>query len=302
MLHQQHTTTATMIEARETRRLGLVPDLSRVFKINGSHMAETLKFLAERPVHTVVMTSFLQDNGFDQELNRGTFYGYRNAEGRLEGVALIGHSTLFEARTETAIEAFAFVARTSEIPLHLVMSSGDAADRFWSSYRGGASSPRLRCEEVLFQAAFPYSVQKCEKSVEPASVEYLIQIAEAQAEVAFAESGVDPMVRDRKGFLKRVKRRIDQGRVFAVVENGKLVFKADIIAETSDVIYLEGIYVAPEYRGNGIGARCLSALVLQLLSRSEHICLLSNVDFADAHKSFVKAGFRAADKCVSLFV
>ena len=302
MLSQHNSIAAHQETAEPKRRLGIVPDLSRVFELSGSHMTEALEFLAERPVHTVVMTSFIHDNGFDRELNRGTFYGYRSAEGKLEGVALIGHSTLFEARTKNAIEAFAFVARKSETPLHLVMSSGSAADTFWDSYMGGTSSPRLRCEEVLFETAFPFQVLQCDWTIENADESLLVQVAEAQAEVAFAECGVDPMKRDREGFLKRVMRRIENGRVFTVVENGKLVFKADIIAETTEVIYLEGVYVAREYRGKGVGSKCLAALALQLLNRAEHICLLSNVDFGKAHKSFVKAGFRATDKCVTLFV
>jgi predicted GNAT family acetyltransferase len=44
-------------------------------------------------------------------------------------------------------------------------------------------------------------------------------------------------------------KRIEQRRTFVVFENGKLVFKADIAAETSDVVYLEGIYVAPDTAG-----------------------------------------------------
>jgi len=280
----------------------LAPDVSRVSRLTEADLTETLEFLSVRPVHTVVMTSFIHDNGIVSELNRGRFFGYRNEDGKLEGVALIGHSTLFEARTETAIEALAYVARTSETPIHLIMSAGDAADRFWNHLTHEASSPRLRCEEVLFETAFPFAVQTCEKTVETATSEYLTEIAEAQAEVAFAECGVDPMVKDREGFLKRVLRRIEQGRVYTVVEDGKLVFKADIIAETPEVIYLEGVYVAPEYRGSGLGSRCLAALSLNLLARAEHICLLSNVEFEGAHKSFARAGFRSSDKCVTLFV
>src|SRR6185436_12983053 len=52
---------------------------------------EVFAFLAERPLHTVAMAGFIRDNGFDSPHNRGTFYGCRNSEGRLEGVALIGH-------------------------------------------------------------------------------------------------------------------------------------------------------------------------------------------------------------------
>src|SRR3982750_4150276 len=67
---------------------------------------EVISFLNIRPVHTVVMASFIRDNGIVSELNRGTFYGYRNQEGDLEGVALIGHSTLIESRSENAMIAF----------------------------------------------------------------------------------------------------------------------------------------------------------------------------------------------------
>jgi len=60
---------------------------------------EVLAFLAERPIHTVCLAGFIRDNGLSSPHNRGTFYGCRNSEGRLEGVALIGHATLIEART-----------------------------------------------------------------------------------------------------------------------------------------------------------------------------------------------------------
>src|SRR6185436_20691196 len=57
---------------------------------------EVLNFLSRRPIHTVAMVGFIHDNGLVSTLNRGTFYGCRNYEGNLEGVALIGHATLLE--------------------------------------------------------------------------------------------------------------------------------------------------------------------------------------------------------------
>jgi len=38
--------------------------------------------------------------GWRANSNRGTFHAYRDRQGRLEGVALIGHFTLVEARSE----------------------------------------------------------------------------------------------------------------------------------------------------------------------------------------------------------
>lgn len=300
-----HTLNANTFEVRRKSGMPFVsitPDLSKVRELQENNTAEVLAFLTIRPVHTVVMTSFITDNGIVSELNRGRFYGYRNSEGKLEGVALIGHSTLVEAHTDAAIRALAFVAKTAETPIHLIMSSGDAAQTFWNHMTDGLRQPRLTCVERLFEAAFPFMVQGSDCGLRLADASELLPIAEAQAEVAFIECGVDPMLRDREGFLKRVARRIEQGRVFVVFDGDKLVFKADIIAETSEVAYLEGVFVAEEYRGKGIGPKCLSALTVELLSRVANVCLLSNVDFGSAHRSFEKAGFRSSDECTTLFV
>ena len=263
---------------------------------------EALNFLAKRPVHTVVMTSFINDNGIENADNRGKFYAYRNAAGDFEGLALIGHTTLIETKSAEALEAFAIAARNSETPLHILMSDGKTTESFWNLYAIGNQQPRMVCTELLFEVSFPFQIQKCDWNVRLAKPEELEQIAMAHAEVAFLESGVDPMVKDREGFLKRCLKRIEKERTFVVFEDGKLVFKADIVAETENVIYLEGIYVAAEYRGRDVGPKCLSALSLELLNRVEHISLLSNIEFKNAHKCFAKAGFRNTDQCQTIFV
>jgi len=266
-----------------------------------SDKAEVLAFLALRPVHTVVMTSFINDNGIESELNRGKFFGHRDSKGKLDGVALIGHSTLVEARTEAALVALAKRARTSETNVHLVMSSGDVAERFWN-YVGEGATPRLTCREALFETSYPFAVPTKVEGLRHAQMSDLVAVAEAQAEVAFIESGVDPLVRDREGFLKRVARRIEQERIFVLFEGDDLIFKADVIAETSETAYLEGIYVSEKLRGQGIGPRCLANVTIELLNRVANVCMLSNVEFDSAHRSFAKAGFKRTDECVTLFV
>jgi len=287
--------------ARGKTFLTEVPNLHAVHALTENDRTEVLSFLAVRPVHSVAMTSFINDNGIVSELNRGRFYGYRNTAGNLEGVALIGHTTLIDARTVDAVKAFGFVARNAETPVHMVMSDGNSTESFWKYYKGDAN-PRIACTELLFEVAFPFPVQDCEWNVRPASLDDLNEIAEAHAAIAVMESEVDPMETDRDGFLKRVARRIEKGCTFVVFENGKLIFKADVVAETEDVIYLEGVYVAPECRGRGIGSKCLSSLTLQLLKRAKTICLLSNINYIDAHLSYLKAGYKNTDSCTTYFV
>ncbi len=282
--------------------LSIAPDLSGIGRLKDENKNEVLAFLALRPVHTVAMTSFILDNGIQSELNRGEFYEYRNRQGELEGVALIGHTTLVEARTDDALKALAFAARTSKTPIKMIMSSGTAAQSFWNYLTGFQSKPRLSLTELLFEVGFPFPVQTCDYELRTARPEELEAVAEAQAEVAEIECGINPLVKDREGFLKRVMRRIEQGRVFVVFDGDRLVFKADIVAQTDAVAYLEGVYVGPEFRGQGTGSKCLSRLCLELLSRVQNVCLLSNVEFEGAHRSFLKAGMRQTDACTTLFV
>ena len=279
-----------------------VPDMQRLEVLTNDSTEEVTKFLKVRPVHTVIMTSFIADNGLESDLNRGKFYGYRNENGELEGVALIGHTTLVEARSEDALRAFALIARESETPLYMLMAGGTMIEDFWRIYKQDGSAPRLTFTEKLFEVQFPFPVQECEWDVRLAEKSEIDQIAEAHAEVALIESGVNPLEKDPEGFLKRCLRRIDQKRTFVVFEDGKLLFKADIVAETDDVIYIEGVYVSGEMRGKGIGPKCMSKLSSMLLKRVDNICLLSNLKFEAAHKCFEKAGFSSNDSCTTIFV
>lgn len=279
-----------------------VANQSRVRVLTENDRQEVLSFLQVRPVHTVVMSSFIHDNGLENPSNRGRFYGYCNRAGEIEGVALIGHTTLVEARSEESLIALALKARESETPIHIMMSDGNSIERFWQFYSGETRVPRLVCEERLFEIKHPVMVRQAVPGLRPATAAELLPIAEAHAAVALADSGVNPLEKDRDGFLKRVLRRIEQGRVWVVFDNETLAFKADVVAETSDVMYLEGIYVSPDSRGKGFGADCLSQLSRVLLEKVKYVCLLSDVGSARAHHAYLKAGFKSKDCCVTMFV
>src|SRR5436190_15740534 len=102
---------------------------------------EVLEFLALRPIHTVVMSGLIHDNGIESWLNRGTFYGYWSDIGSLEGVALIGHGMFMEARSEDALISFARLAQVIRSS-HMILGEQENVHRFWQSYSGGGQSVR----------------------------------------------------------------------------------------------------------------------------------------------------------------
>jgi predicted GNAT family acetyltransferase len=259
--------------------------------LTSAHTVEVLDFLAARPVHTVNLASLMRDNGLVNPLNRGTFYGCRDEQGRLEGVALIGHATLVEARTARALAAFAQVAQQCS-DTHMIMGEQEHVASFWQQYSGAGQERRLACRELLFELRYPVAVQESIAGLRPATLADLDLIAPVQAEMAHAESGVNPLERDPEGFRRRCARRIEQGRTWVLVADDRLVFKAELQGETDEVIYLEGIYVAPAARAQGYGQRCLSQLARTLLTRVRALCLLSNEQFREAHALYRKVGFK----------
>ncbi len=277
-------------------------DEQGLFEVNEDSLEEAIEFLNLASVHSVILYGFLSDNGLNERLNRGKYFGHRNREGELDGIALIGHSTIFDVRTDAALLAFAKEARRATNPINLIMSSGEQAETFFNEYSNCLYAPRKRCVEHSFVTGYPFAVQASDRRPRLATADELEPVARVQAELALNESGVNPLAIDRDGFLSRVLRRIDQGRTYVVTENGSLIFKVDLMAATSEMAYLEGVYVAPEERGKGTGSSCLSQVCIELLSISSSVCLLSNREMEHAHKCFERAGMQRSDDLVTLFV
>jgi predicted GNAT family acetyltransferase len=242
-------------------------------------------------VPTVVMSGLVRDNGLESPFNRGTFYACRDREGRLEGVALIGHATLVEARTESALAAFAALAQ-KESDAHMILGEQALVRRFWNYYAPEGQKPRLFCRELLFEQRWPVAACESVPGLRRATLDDLALIMPVHAAMAFEESGVDPLEADPQGFRLRCARRVEHGRVWVLVESGRLIFKADVAAETPGCTYVEGVYVEGASRQQGYGLRCLSQLGRALLARTAAVSALVNEQNLVAQALFIKAGYR----------
>lgn len=268
------------------------------FALAGAQSSEAVGFLAARPVHTAYLAGLIRDNGVISPLNRGTFYGARDARGRLEGVALVGHATLVEARSEAALAAFARLARTRVGAPQLVRIERECVEPFWRHYEGGAgvggagARPPLVCRETLYELKCPVEVRAPVAGLRRATLGELAEVMEVNAALAVAECGVNPAERDPVGFRVRTARRIEQGRVWVWRSAGRLVFKADVLSDTPGAVYVEGVYVHPEERGRGHGLRCLSQLGRVLLRDADSVCLTADEQSESVQNFYRKAGYR----------
>lgn len=263
--------------------------------------AEVLDFLVRRPVHTVIMTGFILDNGMESPFNRGTFYGCRDARGALEGVALIGHATLIETRSDTALATFARLAQACE-NVYMLMGEQDKIENFWSTYERAGREPRLVCRELLFEQRVTPPARPPVPGLRLATLDDLKYVLPVHARLAYAESGVNPLEVDPDGFRLRCSRRIAQERVWVWVEDERLIFKVDVVAETPQATYLEGLHIHTEERGKGYGLRCMTELAHTLCKRTKAICVLINEQNLGEQTFIRKAGYELRSSYETIFL
>jgi predicted GNAT family acetyltransferase len=74
--------------------------------------------------------------------------------------------------------------------------------------------------------------------------------------------GVSPLGGDGGALYRcRVRELIDARRAFARFDGRKVVFKAEIGVATDAACQVQGVWVAPEYRGLGLAASGMAAVV-----------------------------------------
>jgi len=252
---------------------------------------EVLAFLSCRSLHTVFMAGLIRDNGLVSFSNRGTFFGCRDQQGQLEGVALIGPKTLVESHSEAALETLGRLVPDYR-GAHLIRGEELQVDRLLEYYRDAGRRARLMRREVLLQQTEPATGIEPVHHLRLATPDELPVVTSINAALAVEESGVNPMSTDPQGMLERTERRITQNRVWLLCQNGKTIFKADIISATPEVAFIEGVFVRWQERRKGYGLRCMTQLARNLLGGCKSICLVVNEENARGRAFYDKVGFK----------
>jgi hypothetical protein len=271
------------------------PEQLNVSPLTESHGAEILSFLSERPVDNVIMSGYIRDNGVVSPQNRGLFYGCRNGSGALEGVALIGDAMSFDARSEAVTETFAKFSKQSPAS-RLLMGESGLVQRFWHYYAPGGDPPRVLRNVLMLEQRLPFEGCEAMSGLRPAMPVDLEEVAALHSEMVSEETGTDPMLTDREGFLRRCLRRIEQRRTWAWFDGGRIIYKADVIAQTPEAVYVEGICVHPQERHKGYGSRCLAEMGRQLLEQASAVCLFVDERNRQAQDFYYGVGYTCTSR------
>ncbi|HET8663375.1 MAG TPA: DUF4081 domain-containing protein [Nocardioides sp.] len=111
------------------------------------------------------------------------------------------------------------------------------------------------------------------------------------------EVGVDP---ESDGgapiYRSRVRQLIGLGWSFARIEEGRVVFKAEVAHATPHAAQIQGVWVAPERRGEGIAAAGVAA-VAEACRRdiAPVVSLYANIWNEPARRAYERVGFRQTE-------
>lgn len=116
------------------------------------------------------------------------------------------------------------------------------------------------------------------------------------------EVGVDPLAGDGgRSYRARVGELIRRRRTYVVIENGEVLFKADVGALFGPVAQIHGVWVRPDLRGRGLGRAGMTELVRQV--RRDHapqVSLYVNDFNAPARRAYAAAGFHQVGELTTI--
>ncbi len=261
----------------------------QVRKLNELDYREVLALLAANPLEGLHLESLITDYGLTSLSLRGSFFGYFVDE-QLTGVALIGHQIICCAPDE-ALSHFARVAAASGIRSSAIFGPRRQVELFWQHLAAHGREQKLVRD-------FGWYI--CEQPAQPlhqlqlmqAAPEHLEMVLEAHASMFIEATGTDPRLTDPEGFRRRALERIERGRTWVRVADGKVIFKAELQSITPDAIYLEGIWTDPEYRGRGIAKEGVVELTHRRLRKQQVLCLVVEPGEEAAQRIYEYAGFR----------
>ena len=116
------------------------------------------------------------------------------------------------------------------------------------------------------------------------------------------EVGVSPLAGDGgAAYRARVTELIRTGRAFARIEDGQVIFKAEVGAATPQACQVQGVWVRPEYRGQGLAAPGMAAVVIEARRTISPVVSLYVNDFNTAGRAtYRRAGFREIGEFMSV--
>ncbi|MGQ0632940.1 MAG: GNAT family N-acetyltransferase [Sporichthyaceae bacterium] len=237
-------------------------DTATMRVLSAEDLPAAMRVLARDPVANVYVASRLLTAGLGTVQGGIEVWGY-DLHGDAPALCYVGANVVPVQAHPAAVDAFAERAARLSRRCSSIVGDAAAVTRLWEQLAPvwgparevRASQPVMAtCVDAVGVAPDP-----AVRLVRPHELDALVPACIA---MFTEEVGVSPLGGDG-GLLyrARVRELIDSGRSFARIENGRVLFKAEIGAATAAACQVQGVWVDPAYRGQGLGAAGMAAVV-----------------------------------------
>jgi predicted GNAT family acetyltransferase len=252
-----------------------------------------LEVLGRDPVANAFVASRVNVAGLDPWRLGGEMWGWY-AGGRLASLCYAGANLVPVCAGSDAIRAFAERARRSGRRCSSIVGPAGPTAELWSLLEptwGPAREVRSQ-QPLMVTRALPADVAP-DPLVRRVRRDEIDVVMPACVAMFTEEVGVSPLAGDG-GLLyqARVAELVTNGRSFARIEDGRVVFKAEIGAVTRHACQIQGVWVAPEYRGRRLSESGMAAVLHYALRDVAPIVSLYVNDYnAPARAAYHRVGF-----------
>ncbi|MEV8448207.1 GNAT family N-acetyltransferase [Streptomyces parvus] len=267
-----------------------------------SDLGAALAILESEPVANAFVTSRVQVAGLDPWRLGGEMWGWY-ADGRLRSLCYSGANLVPICAGPEAVRAFADRARRAGRRCSSIVGPAEPTAQLWRLLEPSWGPAReVRANQPLMVTESPapdVTPDPLVRRIRNNETEVLMPACVA---MFTEEVGISPLAGDG-GLLyqARVAELISTGRSFARIDDGKVVFKAEIGAATPQACQIQGVWVAPEHRGKGLSETGMAAVLRYALADVAPVVSLYVNDYnTPARKAYQRVGFREVGAFMSV--
>lgn len=130
-------------------------------------------------------------------------------------------------------------------------------------------------------------------SLRPATSKDFDLVLPASAAMFEEELGYSPLDNGGGHYRSRVRAMLRHGHTFIDVDHyGEIIFKADLGTVTAKATQIQGVWINPRYRGRGLAAGYMAAVVNHALTFAPLVSLYVNDYNEPAIRTYERVGFR----------
>jgi predicted GNAT family acetyltransferase len=255
-------------------------------------LAAAHELLDRDPVANVFVAARLDSVGLDPWRLGAEVWGHL-VDGCVTALCYVGANLVPVGAGADACRVFAEKARRQGRRCSSIVGPADQVGMLWALLEPVWGPARdVRAHQPLMATSTPPKIapDPLVRRVMPAELEVLYPACVA---MFTEEVGISPANGDGGSLYRaRVAELIGQGRAFARVEDGRVVFKAEIGAATSEACQIQGVWVDPDLRGRGLANGGMAAVVAHAQATVAPVVSLYVNDFnAAARAAYKRVGF-----------